>query len=81
METHRRTTGSSKMRALATAALFSLTFVTLHAQDAPKADAPNLHHDTRSIQTFYLSHAYGPNDANFILTGLRLMLDPAGPSP
>jgi len=36
-----------------------------------------LHHDTRSIQTFYLSHAYGPNDANFILTGLRLMLDPA----
>ncbi|ADW69724.1 secretin N-terminal domain-containing protein [Granulicella tundricola] len=81
METHRRRTGSSKMRVLATAALFSLTFVTLQAQDGPKADppkadTPNPHHDTRPTQTFYLAHAAQANDGNEILTGVRIMVDP-----
>ncbi len=34
------------------------------------------HHDTRPMQTFYLSNASTPNSGNEILTALRLMLDP-----
>jgi type II secretory pathway component GspD/PulD (secretin) len=35
------------------------------------------HHDTRPVETFYLSNASSLNAGNEILTALRLMLDPA----
>jgi type II secretory pathway component GspD/PulD (secretin) len=53
-----------------------------NAQDTPKSDkaemirTPAVARPQMPIRTFYLANASQPNDANEILTGLRLMLPP-----
>ena len=62
-------------------AVLAVANLSASGQDAPKSDKAEMSKvqvrgPQQPIRTFYLANASQPNDANEILTGLRLMLPP-----